>query len=114
MGEGGVRGYLGGDKIKMQIIPLFVAIPLGAAFLMPILGKFCKKTPDILANLVNLSLLTLSFFALTYRPYDGLVYQVGGWGLSDRGIPFGIYMVLDGLAVLMLIVINLVGFLATI
>lgn len=92
----------------MHIIPLFVAIPLGIAFLLPILGKFLKKSPDILANLACLVLLVLSLDAL-FLP--DAVYEVGGWG-AVGGIPIGIYMVLDGLSVLMLLIINLIGFLS--
>jgi multicomponent Na+:H+ antiporter subunit D len=92
-----------------NILPLFVAIPLGAAFLMPILGKFFPKLPDILANLVNLVVFLLSLFAIGY-PLT--VYTVGGWSTAS-GIPFGIYMVLDGFSVLMLIIVNFVGLMAT-
>jgi len=93
----------------MTIVPLFIAIPLGAAFLMPILGRLSAKIPDVLANLVNLSLLILS---LTVINHPLVVYKMGGWG-AIKGIPIGIYLVLDGLAILMLVIINLVGFLAT-
>jgi multicomponent Na+:H+ antiporter subunit D len=99
----------------MQLIPLFVAIPLGIAFLLPILGKFWKRSSDILANLVNLTLLALSLISLHithYTLHNVLVYKVGGWQ-PVNGIPIGIYMVLDGFSILMLIIINLVGFLAT-
>jgi len=94
----------------MQLIPLFVTIPLGTAFLLPILAKFFKRSADILANLVGLSLLILSFIAVGSPT---TVYKVGGWQPIDR-IPIGIYMVLDGFSILMLIIINLIGFLATI
>lgn len=90
-----------------NLLPLFVAIPLGAAFLMPILGKFFKRLPDILANAVNFSLLILSFVVLDIGT---TVYKVGGWE-PINGIPIGIYMVLDGFSGLMLIIVNLVGFL---
>ncbi len=93
----------------MNIIPLFIALPLGAAFLLPILGKRSKRLPDILANLINLALLILSLMVINRGM---IVYQMGGWKpVAD--IPIGIYLVLDGLSALMLLIINCVGFLAT-
>ena len=87
-----------------KIIPLFVAIPLGAAFLMPILGKLWKRLPDILVNLVTLSLFALSLAVINQ---SFAVYKVGGWE-PVKGVPIGIYMVADGLTVLMLVIINLI------
>jgi multicomponent Na+:H+ antiporter subunit D len=93
----------------MSIIPLFVLIPLGLAFLMPIIGKFLKRCPDILTNLAILVLFLLSLLTVS-SPVT--IYKVGGWQ-AIQGVPIGIYMVLDGLSILMLIIINLVGFLST-
>ena len=93
----------------MNIIPLFIALPLGAAFLLPILGKRSKKVPDILVNLINLTLLVLSLMVINRGV---AVYKMGGWE-PFKGIPIGIYLVLDGLSILMLLIINVVGFLAT-
>lgn len=92
----------------MNIIPLFVVFPLVVAFLLPIVGRFYKKLPDIMANLTSLLLLILS---LGIIGLPTLVYKVGGWQ-AVAGIPIGIYMVLDGFSILMLIIINTVGFLA--
>ncbi len=93
-----------------KIIPLFVAIPLGAAFLMPILGRLWKRFPDILGNLATLSLFALSLAVINQ---NFAVYKVGGWEPVE-GVPIGIYMVVDGLTVLMLVLINLIVLLATI
>lgn len=92
----------------MQIIPLFIVIPLAVAFLLPIAGRAWGKLSDILANLAILALFVLSLLAIGMPT---MVYKVGGWQPA-AGIPIGIYMVLDGLSILMLIIINLVGFLA--
>ena len=93
-----------------KIIPLFVAIPLGADFLMPILGRLWKRLPDILGNLATLSLFALSLAVINQ---NFAVYKVGGWEPVE-GVPIGIYMVMDGLTVLMLVMINLIVLLATI
>ena len=96
----------------INILPLFIIIPLAAAFIISLIGKRYRRAGDILANLAGLALLTLSFFALwTLNSQSStiLVYKVGGWIP-----PIGICMVLDGLTSFMLVTINLVSLLVTI
>ncbi len=95
-----------------NILPLFVIIPLGAAFIISLLGKFSKRIGDILANLACFVLLFFSFYTLNIihkTSNNVLVYKLGGW-LP----PVGICMVLDGLTSFMLVTVNLVSFLITI
>ena len=93
------------------MLPLFVAIPLAAAFIISLIGKRYRPAGDVLANLASLTLLILSFLALRSLNSGSsvLVYKVGGWIP-----PIGICMVLDGLTSFMLITLNLVSFLVTI
>lgn len=91
-----------------DLIPLFVAIPLGLAFTMPLLGKLWRVFPDVLANIATFALAVLSCLMVNSPT---LVYKVGGWE-PVNGVPIGIYLVVDGLTVLMLLVVNIVGFLA--
>ncbi len=84
--------------------PLLVAIPLGAAFLIPIVARRLGRLADALGNLATFALLAI---ALLVFPARG-VYQIGGWNP-----PIGISWVLDGLSNLMLVVVNLVSFAAT-
>lgn len=94
----------------MNLLPLFVAIPLGGAFLVSLLGKRIKGIPDTLSNLATLSLFLISLFSIgLVKNYGILVYKVGGWMP-----PIGICMVLDGLTSFMLVTVNLVAFLVTI
>ncbi len=91
------------------MLPLFVIIPLSVAFIISLIGRFYKRTGDILANLASLSLLILSISSLSAHHIGSVsvsVYKVGGWGGFP---PLGIYMVLDGLARFMLITLNLVS-----
>jgi len=92
------------------LIPLFVAIPLISAFLIILLGKLVKGFHKIFAPLTLLALLGMALFA-----FSGLdkpsIYSLGGWS-TEGGIPVGIYMVLDGFSVIMLCIINLIGFIA--
>jgi len=94
------------------MLPLFVAIPLAAAFIISLTGKYYRRAGDVIANLASLVLLVLSFSALSILnsgPSNVLVYKIGSWIP-----PIGICMVLDGLTCFMLITINLVSLLVTI
>jgi len=93
-----------------NLIPLFVIIPLGGAFLLSLIGKKSKLIPDVLAGLVTLATLVASLFAIyAVKECGVLVYMVGMWKP-----PIGIAMVMDSLTVFMLVTVNLVAFLITI
>jgi multicomponent Na+:H+ antiporter subunit D len=81
-------------------LPVFVAVPLVTAFLLPIFGERGKRIATLLANLATASLLGL---AIAVIGKSG-VYEIGNWS-----IPLGINLVLDGLSSLMLLVIGTVG-----
>ena len=88
------------------IIPLFVAISLGGAFLISLLRNKIKWVPDIIGTIVPLILLILSFEAVAMTNAQGtVVYSLGAWRP-----PIGIAMVLDGLASFMLVTVNLLAF----
>ena len=90
-----------------NIIPMFVAIPLGGAFLTALLGRKIKVISDIFGFLATSALLGMAIYGLKLVTANGLLlYKVGGWIP-----PFGIAMVLDGLTVFMLITVNLIAFL---
>jgi len=94
----------------MSLIPLFVVIPLGAAFLISLLGKRFRFLGDSLSNLSALILVGLSIYSVILVKDSGLlVYKVGGWIP-----PIGISMVLDGLSSFMLVIVNIVAFLVTV
>ncbi|KPK98081.1 MAG: NADH/ubiquinone/plastoquinone (complex I) [Omnitrophica WOR_2 bacterium SM23_72] len=93
-----------------MMLPFFVIIPLGAAFLISLFGKKIKSLGDILANLGTLSLLIISLYSIKLVSVNKiLIYKVGGWIP-----PIGICMVMDGLTSFMLVTVNLVSFLITI
>jgi len=81
-------------------LPVFVAVPLVTAFLLPIFGERGKRIATLLATLATASLLGL---AIAVIGKSG-VYEIGNWS-----IPLGINLVLDGLSSLMLLVIGTVG-----
>lgn len=89
------------------MLPIFVIIPLGAAFLIPIAYKIRQNLAGLLANLAGGALLLFSLQSIFWLKSGTKIYYVGGWRP-----PFGICMVLDGLTVLMLLVVNLIGFIS--
>lgn len=95
------------------LIPLFVAIPLISAFLIMLLSKVIKGFHRIFAPLVLLCLLLMAIFEFANLEQSPIQYTVGGWGV-EGGIPVGIFMILDGFSVIMLCIINLIGFIALI
>ena len=87
----------------MNPVPLFVAIPLGAAFLIPMLGIWWKKSGEVLAAL---STVILAVMAILSIGSTAVTYHMGGWAP-----PVGIALVSDGLTVLLLIAVNVIAFL---
>lgn len=92
-------------------IPLFVVLPLAGAFVISIFGGVWRGIGVILTPLLMLLMTCLSFFFFSFEP-EVLIYYFGGWELMD-GVPVGIQFVVDGLSVLMLAIINLIAFLAS-
>jgi multicomponent Na+:H+ antiporter subunit D len=95
----------------VALIPLFIAIPLISAFLLIILGKFIKGFHRVFAPISLLTLLVLALFEFTHLNHSPLTYAMGGWS-TENGFPIGIFLILDGFSVIMLCVINLIGFIA--
>ncbi|MGB2661887.1 MAG: proton-conducting transporter membrane subunit [Candidatus Omnitrophota bacterium] len=88
-----------------NLIPLFVVIPLAGAFLTSLVGKRVKWLPDVIGNLMTLTLFVISVVSIfVVNKYGILVYSVGGWKP-----PVGIALVLDGLTSFMLVTVNLVA-----
>lgn len=91
------------------MIFLFVAIPLACAFSIPLFSKLHKNSAPIIANLGLACLSALSLGAVSWARKGVLVYSVGGWKA-----PLGIALALDSFGVLLLLVINIVGWLSLI
>jgi len=90
-----------------DLLPLFVAIPLGAAFILPLMGRArARWYLDALAVVVAACLFALAVGALLGAT-EGTVW-IGGWDAAG-GRPIGINMYADGLTRLMLVTINLVS-----
>lgn len=93
------------------LIPLYVIIPLAGAFLIMILGRFIRDFNKYFASLVLLALAIISIYSLITTGENPSLYKVGGWEPVDK-IPIAIYMVMDGFTVIVLCIINIIGFLS--
>ena len=81
-------------------LPVFIAIPLVTAFVLPVFGKKGKAAATVVANVATISLLVLAIASIG----QSAVYEVGKWS-----IPLGINLVLDGLSSLLLLAISVVS-----
>jgi multicomponent Na+:H+ antiporter subunit D len=84
-------------------VALFVAIPLAAAFIIPLVGTWWRKSGEVLATG---STAVLAVLAILSIGAPASVLYMGGWKA-----PVGIALVSDGLSTLLLIAINVIGFL---
>ena len=85
----------------MELIPIFVVLPVIAAFLIPLFGKDRVLPGKTIAGTVSLVLAGLSVYSLLSAGSGILVYRIGGW-IS----PIGINFVSDGFSRLMVFIIN--------
>jgi len=89
-----------------HILPLLVALPLGAGFLIPLVGLFWERLVGILAVLTTALLVVFAFGRIGA---DTVVYFVGGWPP-----PFGINLVGDALSGFFHLIIAIISFLVVI
>ncbi len=85
-------------------LPLLIVIPLGTAFLIPLIARKKRFIADILGSSATLAILVLSILLFRYKG----VYSIGGWVP-----PIGISWVQDGFSNLMLVIVSLISFCAT-
>ncbi len=86
-----------------NLLPLFIALPLGAAFIVPLAGYVHKRLAEAII-LVTSGILVL--FAFGRIGADTVVYSMGGWHP-----PFGINLVGDPLTGFFQLIINSIAFL---
>ncbi len=90
-----------------MLLPLFIIISLGAAFLISLFGRKSKFLCDAIGNVSTFALFVMSVYSLFVVKHSGaIIYKIGGWVP-----PLGICFVLDGLTAFMLVTLNLVSFL---
>ncbi|HUW30304.1 MAG TPA: proton-conducting transporter membrane subunit [Planctomycetota bacterium] len=82
---------------NFQLLPLLIAVPLGAAFIIPLAGRLRDEAAEAIALLVGVALVV---FAAATIAAPASVYRMGKWPP-----PFGIVIVGDALSSLMLLLI---------
>jgi len=92
------------------LVPLFVVVPLGGAFLIAIIGNLARGFGRYFTSIVFAFLTGLCIYFMLHLE-GPVVFKVGGWELFES-IPIAIYMVIDGLSIYLLLIINLIGFLS--
>ncbi|MDP2173025.1 MAG: proton-conducting transporter membrane subunit [Candidatus Cloacimonadaceae bacterium] len=92
-----------------SMIPLYIIIPLGIAFLTIIFGRWLQCLGKYLIIPAMLFLTGLTFYFVLQAPQT-LVYRVGGFA-DVLKIPAAIFLVADGLTNILLLIISLVGLL---
>jgi multicomponent Na+:H+ antiporter subunit D len=98
--------------LKMNpLMPLFVGVPLAGAFLTMIAGLYSRNLCRYIASVILFFLTVISFLSLITSHSQVSVYKVGGWD-PVKNIPIAIYMVLDSFNIIVLCIINLIGFLS--
>ncbi|MBM3420205.1 MAG: NADH/ubiquinone/plastoquinone (complex I) [Bacteroidetes bacterium] len=94
-----------------SLVPLFVIIPLGIAFIIPLIWQVTRGVFRFLPGAGMLAMAVLAFFMLFNLGGESIVYKVGGWEPVNN-IPIGIHLVADPLSLMMLIIVNMIGLFA--
>ena len=90
----------------MSFIPLFFALPLISAFLIPILGKIYKPLVWILSTVVSFALFILALYGIAVtQQLPMIVYKMGNWPP-----PLGIVMAFDSFSAFMVLIISIIVF----
>ena len=61
------------------LIPLFVILPLAAAFLIPVIGRFGNGFQKTASTTVSLFLSALSLYFMFLPDPVSYSYMIGGW-----------------------------------
>lgn len=90
----------------MSFIPMFFALPLITAFLIPILGKIYKPLVWIVSTVVSFVLFILALYGIAVTQHiPMIVYKMGNWPP-----PLGIVMTFDSFSAFMVLVISIIVF----
>jgi multicomponent Na+:H+ antiporter subunit D len=88
------------------LLPLLIALPLAAAFIISLLGIRWKKPAEVIAIITTALLVILAYQRLGTKT---VIYLMGGWKP-----PFGINLVGDDLSGFFHLIINIIAFLVII
>lgn len=91
------------------MIVLYIIVPLSAAFLTVIFGKWLPTLGKYLLNATLLFLTGLTLYLIIAGP-EALIYRVGGFA-DVADVPIAIFLVIDGFTKILLLIVSLVGLL---
>ncbi len=86
----------------MDNLSVFIIVPAGVSFIIPILSHRLRWFPDVAGSVTTFIMLVLSLMTLNYDT----IYKMGGWSA-----PYGIVFSIDRLSSMMLIITNFIAFL---
>ncbi len=87
-----------------MMLPLFILIPLLAAFLITLVAGKKDVWGIVLSLIASAALLVMAVISFLRLYGETVVYQMGNWQL-----PIGIALVLDSLSGFMLVIVNLIA-----
>lgn len=90
----------------INVLPIFILLPLGASFLMLLSFRLGRRLPDFIGNASILFLMIMAFLLYFFRPL-GAVMTCQTLCLPGS---IGINLVLDGLSHLLLLTVNMIAF----
>lgn len=90
--------------MMQKLYPLFVMIPLGTAFSIIFFPRRLAWIVEIIVTTVIAALVIMALTLIGHSPFS---YYVGNWAP-----PYGITLVSDSISTLLLLIINIVGFLS--
>jgi len=93
-----------------NLLPLFPAIPLFAAFVLPLAEK-ARLGPRVSRLMGVMTAGALLLLALRFIGSEDMVYWMGGWGPSRGAL--GISLVLDSMSRFMILIVAVITFAAT-
>jgi multicomponent Na+:H+ antiporter subunit D len=95
-----------------QLIPLYIILPLAAGLTIPVISRFWKGYARVITPLIFLALTAFTLYFLLNGEITRLTYYVGGWEPVNN-INIGIVLMIDNLSLFILLIINLIGFAAS-
>jgi len=91
----------------INILPVFILLPLGAGFVMLLSHRIGRRLPAFICNAAVFFMMVMSFSLFFFRPVGSvMIFRTGCFPVI-----IGINLVLDGLSHLLLFTVNLVAFL---
>jgi len=90
----------------INVLPIFILVPLGAGFTMLLSHRLGKRLPDFIGNAAVFFLMAMAFSLYFFRPFGAVMIFRSG----DLPSIVGVNFVLDGLSHLLLLTVNMVAF----